>query len=235
MRVEADDPAEAAQAIAAASDLTYVKDLGDGFVVLEAKGKPARASVSRLAIRAAAAKANAGQAPTNELAQAVSRARVASVEEDYIIQAQATASECTSTGCSGLWGFGAAKIPAAWNLIAGAAAPSTKTVLGSVIDTGAMHNHVELSGQTDPSQSITYSGGAVVGDGSDDNGHGSHVSGTMAAKWGGALGTIAGVTGSAPGLVECKFLNVNGTVSRLFFCVWLGGWIFIHCARKHPR
>lgn len=211
MRVEADDPAEAAQAIAAASDLTYVKDLGDGFVVLEAKGKPARASTSRLAIRAAAAKVNAGQAPTSALAQAVSRARVASVEEDYIISAQATASECTSTGCSGMWGMAAAKIPAAWNLIPGTAAPATKTVLGSVIDTGAMHNHVELMGQTDPSQSITYSGGAVVGDGSDDNGHGSHVSGTMAAKWGGALGTIAGVTGAAPGLVECKFLNVNGT------------------------
>lgn len=214
MRVEAEDTAAAAQAIADASDLTYVKDLGDGFVVLEAKGKPARASVSRLAIRSAAAKANAGQAATSALAQAVSRARVSSVEEDYIITAAAAASECTGTGCSGMWGMGAIRAPQAWALIAGAAAPSAKAVLGSVIDTGAQHQHNELAGQTDPSQSVTYSNSAIVGDGSDDNGHGSHVTGTMAAKWGGALGTIAGVTGAAPGIVECKFLNVNGTVSR---------------------
>lgn len=50
------------------------------------------------------------------------------------------------------------------------------------------------------------------------NGHGSHVSGTMVARWGGAAGTIAGVNGAAAPLVECKFLNVNGTVS-LFFCL----------------
>jgi subtilisin family serine protease len=214
MQLEAEDPAAAAKDIAAASDLTYLSDLGGGFVVLEAAGaSPQRASVSRLAIRSAAQKANAGQPAETPLGAAVSRGRVALVEEDYIITAQAMASECTAAGgCSGMWGMGAIRMPQAWALVAGATAPALPaTVAGSVVDTGVMYSHVELDGQADRARGKTFSAGVAVGDGSDDNGHGTHVSGTMAAKWGGAAGGVAGVVGAAPPLVECKFLSSSGS------------------------
>jgi subtilisin family serine protease len=211
VKVEVPDAASAGKAIAAASGLTYSNDLGDGFVVLSAKSNSSRASTAMLAIRTAASRANAGQTPAGELGLAVAAAKVSSAEEDFIVQAQALPSECTSTSCTSLWGHSAAKILGLWALVPGTVAPSNKLVKGSVIDTGAMHNHVELSGQTDPTQSIGYSNGVAFGDGSDDNGHGSHCSGTMAARWGGASGGMAGINGGAPGLVECKFLSASGS------------------------
>jgi subtilisin family serine protease len=211
VRIEADDVALAAQEIAAASDLTVVKDLGDGFVVLQAAGDPSRASVQRLAIRSAAARANAAAAnptlstPSSLLGEAVARARVAMVEEDYVIQAQAAApAECPSGSCPGMWGFNAARIPQAWAL----ASMASNQVRGSVIDTGAQYEHSELAGQAVPALGATFSSGARVGNGADDNGHGSHVTGVMAGRWG--QGQVAGIVGNAA-IVECKFLDAQGS------------------------
>lgn len=223
VKVEAGDTEAAGQQLADATGLSYTADLGGGLLVLAAQDDPPRAAAAVLAISEAAAKNRAGQPPASPLDKAVAAARVDFVEEDYVLQTQAQASECTSTSCSGMWGMTRIKAPQAWGLVSAAAiAPSSATVLGAVIDTGVQYSHIELDTQVVQSLGATFWSGALTGDGSDDNAHGTHCTGTMAAEWGGALGTLAGVNGNAD-IVPCKFLNVNGTVSWLFAgCLSLG-------------
>jgi len=171
-------------------------------VVLRAgDGDATRASTAALSIRAAmqragmaggsgataATAATPTTTPSSLVSQAVttavSQARVRLVEEDRLLRTLAVASECPSgTSCPGLWGMTAIRAPQAWKLVAGATAPATFTVRGSVIDTGGQYEHVELEGQLDRSLGATFWAGASVGDGADDHGHGTHVSGTIAGE-----------------------------------------------------
>jgi subtilisin family serine protease len=195
------DEARAGQAIAASSGLSFVKSLGDGMVVLRAAdGERAdtaalsiRAAMQRAGIAAAAADDDQASAaavaatPSSLVSQAVTAAvasaRVRLVEEDRILRTLAVASECPSgTSCPGLWGMTAIRAPQTWALVAGAQAPASFTVRGSVIDTGGQYEHVELDTQLDRSSGVTFWAGASVGDGSDDHGHGTHVSGTIAGE-----------------------------------------------------
>jgi subtilisin family serine protease len=179
--------------------------------VLEAAGDPARAAAARRDIAAAAEKQRAGQPPQDALGRAVAAAGgIPSVEEDYIVQAQAAASECSGAECSGLWGMTAIRAPQAWALVDGALAPRASDVLGSVVDTGIQYAHVELDTQVLPSLGATYSRGKLVGSGADNEGHGTHCAGTMAGEWGGAPGSIAGADGNAK-IVACKFLSSTGS------------------------
>jgi subtilisin family serine protease len=202
------DDVRAGRAVAASSGLEFIKPLGDGLVVLEAKDDPARASSAALALQAAIQQRAAGMgggttstpataaaslASGDLLAQAVARAvaqeRVNLVEKNWPVSIQAVASECPSgTSCPGLWGMTAIRAPQAWKLVGGGGAttaPVAYTVIGSVIDTGVQYDHVELDTQLDRSLGAAFlNSRQVVGsDGSDDNGHGTHVSGTMAGEF----------------------------------------------------
>lgn len=224
--VPPDDAPRAGRDVAQAAALNYVQDLGDGFVVLEAKGNPSRAQAGMLKIRAAADKAKGGggggggQADDTPLGRAVAAGKVESAEEDFIVLPQAVASqECNETACSGLWGMNAINAPQAWAKVSTAIAPSSASIAGSLIDTGVQYNHVELSEQFLPNAGISYKRGVPSGDGSDNDGHGTHVTGTMAAKWGGAQGGIAGVNGRAQ-IASCKFLyKSGGYTSDAIMCI----------------
>jgi len=99
------------------------------------------------------------------------------------------------------WGINRVHAPAAWPLTEG------KGVKVAVIDTGIDTGHPELSGKVDGGYSaITKTENPA--DYQDDNGHGSHVAGTIAAKKDGK-----GVVGVAPKarLYAVKVLDADGS------------------------
>ncbi len=99
------------------------------------------------------------------------------------------------------WGINRVHAPAAWPLTEG------KGVKVAVIDTGIDTGHPELSGSVDGGYSaITKTENPA--DYQDDNGHGSHVAGTIAAKKDGK-----GVVGVAPKarLYAVKVLDADGS------------------------
>ncbi|MBI6546475.1 MAG: peptidase S8 [Cyanobacteria bacterium NC_groundwater_1444_Ag_S-0.65um_54_12] len=122
--------------------------------------------------------------------------------QDYFYQQPATA---------GLWGL--KKIRAgvdyptntvcpettAWHFTTG-----TESIRVAVIDTGIAATHLDLSGQVVESQ--TFVSGTTTGD--DDNGHGTHVAGTIAALNGG--GQVVGLAPTTK-LMAVKVLNSSGS------------------------
>lgn len=110
---------------------------------------------------------------------------------------------------SGLWGLRKIQSPAAWDYNTG----SGYTVVAS-IDTGVDYNHRNLNGNmwTSPVDG-SYGHNYITGtnDPLDDNGHGSHTSGTMAAVGNQGIG-LPGVNWSAQ-IMALKILNSSGSGS----------------------
>lgn len=101
--------------------------------------------------------------------------------------------------------------PEGWGLAAGGAFPSTGGTKVGIIDTGIDKNHEDLSGKTvncARSIGLIFPGTISEGSCSDDNDHGTHVAGTVAAKANNGVG-IAGVGFNSP-LAICKALNSVG-------------------------
>jgi len=127
---------------------------------------------------------------TKNLASLKKDSKIAYVEEDSLVQISAI----TYTN----WGISSIKAPALWSL--GLTGTGVKI---AIIDTGA-----------GPHADLTIAGGVNVISGSatksyvDDNGHGTHVSGIIAAK-----GSNGGVIGVAPGssIYAVKALNAAGS------------------------
>jgi subtilisin family serine protease len=224
------DVATAGQAVASAAGLTYTGDIGNGFVVMAAKGEVVRANAARVAIVAAMERSRGGGGPpdTTPLGQAVAAAKVSSAEEDFILLPMAAPTECAAaggcvsgTGGSGLWGMNYIRAPALWNSLPGAVLPTSELHKGGVIDTGVHFSHVELAGQLNSTLSRGYKGSDTPTSAADLDGHGTHVSGSMAARWNsGGQGSLAGVVGTAD-LVACKFLwgSQGGTTSDAVRCL----------------
>ena len=137
---------------------------------------------------------------------------VASFEQDAYRAADATSST-TSTISSKQWDLAAIDAPAAWNITTG-----SSSVVVAVIDTGVDYNHIDLSANiwTNPNAGNDgfvgdlhgYNFVADNGNPMDDNGHGTHVAGTIAAE-----GKGIGVTGVAYSttIMPLKFLDANGS------------------------
>ena len=131
-----------------------------------------------------------------------------------------------ATAANDLWGFQNAgqhgglpdadvDAPEAWDL---AALPGDYAV--GVIDTGVDADHEDLAGQVVPSCKSALSGDGTLSSGcDDDHGHGTHVSGTIAA----AANNGHGVAGLAPGarVLPCKALDDDGSgrVSDIVACI----------------
>lgn len=226
------DAAAAGQAVADAAGLTYSSDLGNGYVVLQARGEPRRAAAARLAIVAAmergrSAGAGGGGPPdTTPLGEAVARAKVTTAEEDWIVLPMDVPSECasgptTTDPCTTrLWGMNAINAPAMWARVTGATLPPLDTHKGGVIDTGVHFSHVELQNQLNSGLSIGFRSGSTAS-AADLDGHGTHVSGTIAARWSntGTTSPLVGVVGNID-IVNCKFLwGSGGTTSDAVRCV----------------
>jgi subtilisin len=103
------------------------------------------------------------------------------------------------------WGIGAVKAPQAWATTRGAG------VLVCIVDTGIQRDHSDLSSNVFSGENFVIKKGVLnplAWD--DDEGHGSHVAGTVAA-----LDNLIGVVGVAPQakLFAAKVLNQRGSGS----------------------
>jgi thermitase len=123
--------------------------------------------------------------------------------------------------------------PAGWDAGGLSAFPSTGGVKVGIVDTGIDDNHEDLAGRTADCASVGFGllGLGLVGTDpnpttargcADDNDHGSHVAGTVAANTNNGVG-VAGVAFNSS-LAMCKALNSVGTgsVSGVANCItWL--------------
>jgi thermitase len=111
--------------------------------------------------------------------------------------------------------------PEAWDVAFGPGSfPSTGGTRVAVIDTGIDRAHVELMDKVKACASaLAVIGVVTTGTCSDDNFHGTHVAGTVAAVTGNGLG----VAGTAPNaeLAICKALNAsgNGFITDVAACI----------------
>ena len=111
--------------------------------------------------------------------------------------------------------------PAGWTAAGLGAYPATGGALVGIVDTGIDAAHPDLAGKVVACASATGRGGGDLGTGcEDDNGHGTHVSGTIAAIADNGLG-VAGVSFASP-LAMCRALGGeegSGTVAGVASCI----------------
>ncbi|MBU4271129.1 MAG: S8 family serine peptidase [Planctomycetes bacterium] len=145
---------------------------------------------------------------------------VAGFEQDAIRQVDVTVP--TDPYYNQLWGMTAIDAPDAWTITTG-----SSSVVVAVIDTGVDYTHVDLAANiwTNPGEIAgngidddrngfvddVYGYDFVNNDGDpmDDNSHGTHVSGTIAAVANNGVG-VAGVNWSSS-IMALKFLDGNGS------------------------
>jgi len=125
---------------------------------------------------------------------------IESVEEDVSVNIQVIPESVKSYSLRGQeipWGVQKLKAPECWQSFSG------EEIRVGVIDTGVDANHPDLKDNV-KELTGTYKKNLI----SDDNGHGSHVSGTIAA-----LNNDIGVVGVAPGakIISVKAFDKNGS------------------------
>jgi thermitase len=133
-----------------------------------------------------------------------------------------------------LYGMDRIDAPEGWDAAGLGAFPATGGVKIGIVDTGIDQTHPDLSGQTvacAKSQGLLpiMSGSIQVGQCADDNDHGSHVAGTIAAKANNGIG-VAGVAFNAD-LVICKALGGplgTGSTADVANCI---NWVASQGAR----
>ncbi len=132
---------------------------------------------------------------------------VAYAEPNYIVHASIVPSD---PSFGSLWGMTKISAPAAWDNSTG----SQSVVIG-IIDTGVDYNHPDLKANIWQGNTTYPANGynAITGsyDPKDDNGHGSHVAGTIGAVGNNGVG-VAGVNWNVS-IVACKFLDATGSGS----------------------
>jgi subtilisin family serine protease len=121
------------------------------------------------------------------------------VEPNYIVRASATIPNDPSYG--DLWGMARIRAPEAWDITQG----SAEIVVG-VIDTGIYATHQDLAANIAPGGYDFVNNDA---DPLDDQGHGTHVSGTIGAVGNNGIG-VAGVNWEVK-LIGLKFLDATGS------------------------
>lgn len=153
------------------------------------------------------------------------------VEPDYVLTANAAPSDSAYQDGT-LWGLQRISAASAWDLTTG-----STNIIVAVVDSGIRHTHQDLAAQIwrNPGE-IAGNGADDDGDGivdnvyglnaisnsgntSDDNSHGTHVSGTIGAAANNA-GAVVGVCWKVR-LMACKFLDVtgNGYTSDAVECI----------------
>jgi thermitase len=133
-----------------------------------------------------------------------------------------------------LYGMDRIDAPEGWDAAGLGGFPASGGVKIGIVDTGIDQTHPDLSGQTVAcarSQGLLpiLSGSIEVGQCADDNHHGSHVAGTIAAKANNGIG-VAGVAFNAD-LVICKALGGplgTGSTADVANCI---NWVASQGAR----
>lgn len=156
---------------------------------------------------------------TKDIRELLAEAGVAAAEPDYVIHTQGAALPSESQ-YGQLWGLARIAAPAAWKISTGSPAVSV-----AVIDTGVDYTHPDLAANiwSAPSEFTVYFGAVPITcpagshgfnairltcDPMDDNGHGTHVSGTIGAAGNGS-GGLVGVNQASP-IVGIKFIDEHG-------------------------
>lgn len=98
------------------------------------------------------------------------------------------------------WGIARIAAPTAWDVTQGSG------VVVAVVDTGVELNHPDLVGRLDTANDYDFVN--FDSNASDDNGHGTHVAGTVAANTNNTIG-VTGVAGQAT-VLPVKVLNAKG-------------------------
>ena len=158
--------------------------------------------------------------------------RIKYAERNYILTADLTPNDpqfsllwgLNNTGQTGGTVDADIDAPEAWELTTG-----SSSVIVGVIDSGLAYNHEDLTGNvwTNPGEiagnGIDDDGNGYIddihginaitnsGDPQDDNGHGTHVSGTIGARGNNSVGVV-GVNWQVS-IASCKFLNAAGSGS----------------------
>jgi thermitase len=147
-------------------------------------------------------------------------------EPNYILRAQAVPNDpgfgdlyaLSNTGQTGGSPDADIDAPEGWDAAGLGAFPASGGVRVGIVDTGIDQAHPDLSGQTVAcAESL---GSLVLGSCADDNDHGTHVSGTVAARANNATG-VAGVAFNAD-LVICRALRGPlgiGTTADVANCI----------------
>jgi thermitase len=169
------------------------------------------------------------------LARALSRnAVVAYAEPNFVLKASATPNDPLYTQEYGLNNIGQTggtpdadiDAPEGWDLAGLAAFPNSGGVKVGIVDTGIDQTHPDLAGKA-VGCATSYNTGIAIHNGvcADDNGHGSHVSGTISANTNNATG-VSGVAFNSP-IVMCKALATaagTGLTSDIANCInWVSG------------
>lgn len=117
----------------------------------------------------------------------------------------ASAATANDTERSRQWALDRAGFEAAWDLSDG------DGVVVAVVDTGVQSAHPDLAGQVLPGRRFVGNGasGIAMDPAIDDNGHGTHVAGIIAA----VANNAQGIAGGAPGtcILPVKVLNRSGS------------------------
>ena len=134
-------------------------------------------------------------------------------EPNYVLRANATPNDplytdeygLNNTGQTGGTSDADIDAPEGWDLAGLGGFPSTGGVKVGIVDTGIDRTHPDLAGKV-AGCATSYSSGVTIVNGvcDDDNGHGSHVSGTISANTNNATG-VSGVAFNSP-IVMCKAL-----------------------------
>jgi thermitase len=169
------------------------------------------------------------------LARVVGRSSaVAYAEPNFVLHTLATPNDSLYTSEYGLNNTGQTggtadadiDAPEGWDLAGLQAFPSTGGVKVGIVDTGIDTTHPDLAGKA-VGCATSYNNGLLIHNGVciDDNGHGSHVSGTISANTNNAQG-VAGVAFNSP-IVMCKALATvagTGLTSDIANCMnWVAG------------
>lgn len=152
----------------------------------------------------------AGVSVERALARYRAMPEVAYAEPDFVVRADALPSD--PAFATQQWDLATIAAPAAWDVTTDAS-----SVVVAVVDTGIDYAHPDLapnlwSHPADASvHGYTCLNGACVAGGRDDNGHGTHVAGTIGARGDNGIG-IAGVAWRVQ-LLAIKFLGAGGSGS----------------------
>jgi thermitase len=154
---------------------------------------------------------------------------VAYAEPNFILKAKATPNDSlyaqeyglNNTGQTGGLKDADIDAPEGWDLAGLAAFPNSGGAKVGIVDTGIDKTHPDLSGKA-VGCATSYNSGVTIVNGvcHDDNGHGSHVSGTISANTNNGQG-VAGVAFNSP-LVMCKALATaagTGLTSDIANCI----------------